>query len=268
MRIATVQFDPQFGHIDDNIARATTLITNVKADLFVLPELCFTGYTFKTPDEAFSLAEPADSGHSVIRMRELASRIRAGVVFGFPERTERGLFNSCAFIPPDGKPVFYRKLHLFLNEKEFFLPGDLGPVIADYKGVKLGLMICFDWIFPEMSRTLALSGAHILCHPANLVMPHCQSAMITRCLENRVFAMTSNRIGREFRGAHDNKFTGRSQIISTKGQTLFRGSEDKEEVGVADIDFVDSEDKAVNARNNLWADRRPEFYKNYGEEKL
>ena len=268
MRIAAVQFDSQFGHIDDNIAKATALMTNVKADLFVLPELCFSGYTFKSSGEAESLAESAAEGHSVIRMRELASRIKAGIVYGFPEKTESGLFNSCAFIPPDGDPVIYRKLHLFLNEKDIFLPGDMGAVIADYRGIKLGLMICFDWIFPEMARTLALSGTHILCHPANLVMPYCQSAMVTRCLENRVFAVTANRIGREFRGGTDNKFTGRSQITSTKGQVLFRGSEDKEEVGVADIDFVDSENKAVNAKNNLWADRRPEFYKRYGEEKL
>jgi predicted amidohydrolase len=268
MRIATVQFEPQFGRVDDNIARAIALISNIKADLFVLPELCFSGYTFKSQDEAESLAEPAVKGKSIDRMRELSSRIRAAIVFGFPEKAERGLFNSCAFVPPDGDPVIYRKLHLFLDEKEFFLPGDLGAIIADYRGVKLGLMICFDWIFPEMARTLALSGAHILCHPANLVMPHCQGAMVTRCLENRVFAVTANRIGREFRGGFDNKFTGRSQITSTKGQVLFRGSEDKEEVGVADIDFVESENKAVNARNNLWADRRPEFYKKYGEEKL
>ena len=268
MRIAAVQFEPKFGHIDDNITRAVTLMTNVKADLFVLPELCFSGYTFKSKEEVISLSESASDGHSIARMKELASSNKAGIVFGFPEKTDKGLFNSCAFIPPYGEPVIYRKLHLFLNEKEFFMPGDLGPVVVDYKGAKLGLMVCFDWIFPEMARTLALSGAHILCHPANLVMPFCQSAMVTRCLENRVFAVTANRIGREFRGGYDNKFTGRSQITSPKGQILFRGSEDKEEVGVADIDFVESEDKAVNARNNLWADRRPEFYKKYGEEKL
>jgi len=266
MRIAAVQFEPQFGKIEDNIVKATHLMTNVRADLFVLPELCFTGYTFKSQEEATSLSESASDGISITRMKELASRIKAAVVFGFPERAKTTLYNSCAFVAPDGTTKIYRKLHLFLNEKDFFKPGDLGPVLVDYSGVRLGLIICFDWIFPEISRSLALAGAHILCHPANLVMPHCQGAMVTRCLENRVFAITANRIGREIRGGSDNKFTGRSQITSPNGLVLFRGSEDKEEVGVADIDYVDSENKNVNAKNNLWADRRPEYYKNYGQE--
>jgi predicted amidohydrolase len=84
--------------------------------------------------------------------------------------------------------------------------------------------------------------------------------MITRCLENRIFALTANRIGRETRGGFDNKFTGKSQIIGPQGQVIFRGSDDKEEVGVADINYRESENKAINARNNLWDDRRPEYY--------
>jgi predicted amidohydrolase len=63
----------------------------------------------------------------------------------------------------------------------------------------LGVMICFDWYFPEAARSLALRGAQIILHPANLVLPFCQDAMITRCLENRVFAVTANSGGAEMR---------------------------------------------------------------------
>ena len=55
------------------------------------------------------------------------------------------------------------------------------------KSVKIGMMICFDWIFPEVARSLALKGAEIICHPSNLVLPHCPKAMKIRSLENRVF---------------------------------------------------------------------------------
>jgi len=76
------------------------------------------------------------------------------------------------------------------------------------------MMICFDWFFPESARTLALKGAQLILHPSNLVMPYCQDAMITRSIENRVFSITSNRIGRE--GGYN--FTGKSQIVSFDGK--------------------------------------------------
>ena len=88
-------------------------------------------------------------------------------------------------------------------------------------------MICFDWFFPETARSLALLGADIIAHPANLVLPYCQKAMITRCLENRVFAVTANRIGQEKRGEDDFQFTGASQIISYDGKVLSSAPNDK-----------------------------------------
>lgn len=260
MRIALVQLSPYFGKVEQNIVRAIELITNLKADLFVLPELCFTGYTFRSKDEALTLSEPADQGFSIIRMRELSVKINAAIVYGFPERNDEGVYNSAALILPDGKTYVYRKLHLFMHEKDWFLPGDKLSEVIEFRGARLGIMICFDWIFPEAARTLALDGAQIICHPANLVLPYCQSAMTTRCLENRVFAVTANRVGRETRGDFDFKFTGRSQIVSPRGQMLFKAEEDKEEVGVADIDYRESDNKWVNEKNNLWVDRRPIFY--------
>jgi predicted amidohydrolase len=260
MRVAVLQLSPHFGKVEQNMSRATELITSIKADLFVLPELCFTGYTFRSYDEALSLAESAMDGMLISGMSRLAARTEAGIVFGFPERVDNGIYNSCAFLAPDGGKHIYRKLHLFMHEKDWFLPGDRKPAAVNHHGCRLGLMICFDWIFPETVRCLALLGSHIICHPANLVLPYCQAAMVTRSLENRVFSLTANRVGRETRGGYDFKFTGRSQIISPRGEVLFRASDDKEELGVADIDFRESENKSVNEKNNIWADRRPEFY--------
>ena len=260
MRIAVVQLSPHFGKVEQNIIRATELINNLKADLFVLPELCFTGYTFRSKDEALTLSEPADRGFSIIRMRELSAKIGAAIVFGFPERSDKGIYNSAALVLPDGGHHVYRKLHLFMYEKDWFFPGDKPSSIIEFRGARLGIIICFDWIFPESARTLALDGAQVICHPANLVLPYCQAAMITRCLENRVFAITANRVGRETRGDFDFKFTGRSQIVSPHGQIFFKAQEDKEEVGVADIDYRESDNKWVNEKNNLWEDRRPIFY--------
>ena len=128
-------------------------------------------------------------------------------------------------------------------------------------------MICFDWFFPEVMRSLALMGAHLICHPVNLVMSFCPNSMITRCLENNVFAVTANRIGREKREKFDHLFTGTSQVVSSRGEIICRASPDKEEHGIADINFRETENKEINSKNDLWLDRRPEFYRmgNYGE---
>jgi len=93
----------------------------------------------------------------------------------------------------------YRKIHLFYKEKLYFAPGENPPKVFNVNGVNIGVMICFDWIFPETARTLSLQGAELIAHPANLVLPYCQNAMITRSIENRVFTATANRVGSELR---------------------------------------------------------------------
>jgi predicted amidohydrolase len=121
-------------------------------------------------------------------------------------------------------------------------------------------MICFDWFFPETVRSLALLGAEIIAHPANLVLPYCQRAMITRCLVNRVFAITSNRIGSENRGDDHFKFTGGSQITSYNGEVLSSAPYDDTYIDVIEIDVEKAKDKKLNLYNDVIKDRRPEFY--------
>jgi predicted amidohydrolase len=260
MQVAFVQFNPQFGRTTENLKRAEDLIRSAKADLYVLPELCFSGYTFTSKSESFDLSETVEKGPTVIAMRRLSNVLNSAIVFGFPERDKESLYNSCLFVSPDGGFHLYRKLHLFLHEKDWFSPGNGGLKIVDFRGCRIGLMICFDWRFPEVARTLALKGAHVICHPANLVLPHCQGAMVTRCLENRVFAITANRTGSEKRGELENYFTGRSQIVDPEGRLLISATGDKDKIGVADINYRESEEKAINPKNNLWDDRRPEYY--------
>ena len=164
-------------------------------------------------------------------------------------------------VGPQGYVGHYRKVHLFYEEKLWFQPGDGGFKIYDIGLAKIGLMICFDWIFPEVARTLALQGADILCHPANLVLPYCQDAMITRAIENRVFTLTANRIGAEKRGDRNELyFTGQSQIVDPKGNLLFRLKTDTEELKVVEVDPAEARDKWLNVHNHIFKDRCPEVY--------
>jgi len=164
-------------------------------------------------------------------------------------------------INPNGEIFIYRKTHLFYEEKKWFAAGDTGfGVFQAKKGVKVGMMICFDWIFPESARTLTLNGAQIIAHSANLVLPWCQQAMITRSLENRVFSVTANRIGLEKNREKEMFFTGQSQVLSPKGEIIKRLSETEEKVFVAEIETELSEDKNITEFNNIFSDRKPEFY--------
>ena len=115
-------------------------------------------------------------------------------------------------------------------------PGLTGFRIFEYRQVRFGLMICFDWRFPEAARRLALSGAQIICHPANLVLPHCPDAMVTRALENNVFTVTADRIGSENRTGIPLKFIGRSRIIAPDGIILGELGETETGFISADID--------------------------------
>ena len=122
-------------------------------------------------------------------------------------------------------------------------------------------MICFDWYYPEVARTLALQGADILCHPSNLVLPSCPDAMVTRSLENRVFSLTANRVGQEVRGGKlPLTYIGKSELVSPQGKILSRASIDKEELLVLEIDVNEARDKSINSYNDLLKDRRPDLY--------
>jgi len=260
MKIAVVQTDPQFGEKKKNIAEALRQMHSVKADLYVLPELFASGYNFSSADEVVHLAEPFREGETFAAIQEFARHNRCSVVYGFAERDGKSFFNSAGFIGHDGTSGIYRKIHLFDREKLFFSPGNLPfQVFATPMGV-VGVMVCFDWYFPESARTLALKGAQLIAHPSNLVLPNCPDSMPTRCLENRVFAATANRVGTEDRGGSSLTYIGQSQITSPRGEILHRCNRDKPEVAVVDADLSIAANKNITPRNHLLNDRRPEFY--------
>ena len=260
MRIGFVQFEPTFGEKEQNIQRSVDLIESVDADLLVLPELCTTGYLFVSKEEVEALAEPIPDGLSVTAWRESSVRKDVYIVAGLAERANGRLFNSAVLIRPNGRIEVYRKAHLFYEEKRWFDPGDTGFRVYDIGEARVGMMICFDWIFPETARILSLKGADILCHPANLVLPYCPDAMVTRCIENRVFAITSNRTGTEQRGGQKLTYIGMSEIVGPRGKILARADGAGDEVRVVEIHPTAARDKKVTEYNPLFADRRVELY--------
>ncbi len=258
LRVAAIQTSPVFGEPAHNLETALALVPP-GLDLAVLPELCTTGYQFRDREEALGLAETAD-GPTSRRLAAWAAATGTTLVAGFAERDGDQLYNSSLLVRPDGTTAFYRKVHLFWDEKLVFAPGDLGFPVIPACGTSVGMMICFDWIFPEAARTLARRGAKLIAHPSNLVLPHCPDAMVTRCLENRCFAVTANRVGGEERvEGRRLEFIGRSQVCGPGGAPLVRLGGDVAGVAAAVIDLADA-DPRLTPRNDVWEDRRPDQY--------
>lgn len=261
MRLGFIQFAPVFGDKAANFEAVQKAMRGRKADLWVLPELFATGYQFRSKEEVQALAEPAVEGETARFLQTLCAGQGGFIAAGFAERGAGGVYNSAMLVGPAGLVGVYRKVHLFGDEKSWFLPGDLGFPVFDIGGVKVGMMVCFDWLFPEATRNLALAGAEVIAHPVNLVLPHCQDAMVTRCIENGVFAVTANRVGTEHRTQKSLTFTGQSQVVDPMGKRLVRVGEGFIGAQVIDIDITRARDKALTERNDRLADRRPEQYR-------
>jgi len=260
MRIGYYQFRPLFGKVNQNVKKVVNALRDVEADLIVLPELALTGYYFRDRNELKALAEDPDSSSTVEALIKLCQQNKMYMVTGFAEKSEDKLFNSALLIGPNGVEHTYRKLHLFNEEKHLFDAGDIPLQINVVKGMKVGMLVCFDWVFPETMRALTIQGAEVIAHPSNLVLSFCQEAMITRCLENRVFAITTNRFGSDKRPHGEIKFTGKSQIVGPGGLLIKRAVTQREALFITEIDPAQSQNKNITKLNDLIADRRTEYY--------
>jgi len=259
MKVGFLQFNPVFGKKQRNFDTVGELIKNNSADLITLPELFNTGYAFLTREELAQLAEPAAGGETSDFILSLAQQMNCCLAYGFAEKKGREFYNSMALMSPQGLIGVYRKAHLYCEEKKLFQPGDTGFEVFEYRKVKLGMLVCYDWIYPEAMRTLAVKGAQIILHAANLVMSYCPDAMITRALENRVYIITADRIGTERRGGKEYTFIGKSQIVSPNGGILVR-VKDEVCVKTVGIDPSVALNKEVNEFNDIIKDRRDDLY--------
>ncbi len=261
MKAGFYQFNPAFGKKKENIEKVVSAAKDIDLELLVLPEFFATGYQFVSPEEVAELSETIPGGYTTEVLSELSNKRGIFIAAGLPEKSGNKFYNSAVFIGPDGLIGVYRKTHLFFEEHLYFTPGDTGFKVWDTEIGRIGIMICFDWLFPESTRSLALLGAEVIVHPSNLVLPFCPDAMPVRCLENMVYSVTANRIGTENRKEGQSlTFIGKSEIVSPKGNILIRAPEDKEGLMVTDIDPKTARNKALNPYNDILKDRMPDKY--------
>ena len=261
MRLAVVQFRPALHAVRENVDFMTRTATATDADVIVFPELATSGYFFLSRDEVRVVAEPL-TGPSIMAMQEVADATNRVLVMGFPELEGDNVYNSAAIIVPGQEPRAYRKTHLFYKERYCFAEGNSGfnVIHLSHLDCNLGTMICYDWRFPEAARTLALRGADLIVCPSNLVTNVSHISMPSRALENKVFLAVANRTGTETRGDEELLFNGASAIYGYNGQCIAQADDHSDAVLIADIDPAATRKKSFNSINDIFADRRPEFY--------
>ncbi|MEO0216710.1 MAG: nitrilase-related carbon-nitrogen hydrolase [candidate division WOR-3 bacterium] len=259
MKLGFVQFSPTFGEKLKNFERVRYLLKDATADLFVLPELFNTGYLFLNKKELIELAEIKDGGPTYEFILNLCREKNCAIAYGFAEKDGDCIYNAAILMAPNGIIGHYRKTHLFFEEWFIFTPGNLTYRVFEYQGVKIGMLICFDYIYPEAMRTLALKGAQVVVLPANLVLHFCPDAMVTRSIENRIFTVLADRTGVDDRSVKSLKFIGKSQIVAPDGEIMVRVG-DEECVKVVEIDSNLALDKRVTPHNELFKQRRTDLY--------
>ena len=158
MKVGYCQSHPEFGAVQRNLDEfaAQLELGEADCDLLVLPELAFSGYQFATMDEVLDVSERVPDGPTTQACVALARRHQMHLVVGLPEREGDRCYNSAIVVGPSGFLGCYRKTHLFFEETLFFSPGNSGFQVWDIGQARIGVMICFDWYYPEVARTLTL----------------------------------------------------------------------------------------------------------------
>lgn len=267
VRIACCQLAPDVERPARNpelARRAISTAIETGAQIVVLPELCNSGYVFNSRDEARAAATPRD-GELLQTWAAEAAQSDAVVIGGFAELAPDGtLYNSAALVDGSGAVAVYRKLHLWDQESRWFAPGeDPAPVVETRHG-RIGLAVCYDIEFPELTRGLALAGAELIALPAN--WPHDEppdgrpilhSLATITAYHNKVFVAVCDRCGTE-RGV---EFEGGSVIADPRG-ALRAGPIANRSHGtlLADCDLATARDKRTSQNNDAFADRRAEHY--------
>ena len=274
--VALIQFAPEWLMREKNARRMSALAEAEAiggAELIVFPELANIGYIAlegsETPVENFAVeylkaAEPLE-GPTIESLGAVCEKHGVFVVVGIAELhpvIPHTLFNSAVLIGPDGIIGTHHKIHTVLNENSYFYPGDTCEVFATPLG-NIGMTVCYDTRFPEVSRVQSLKGAEIICAPiaASMSMTDLMVGAelfkyrsSVRAHENCVYFLSASRSGQE----GETYFLGHSAVAAPNGQIIAYSESEQEDVIRAQL----SNTLLMQSRTKIavFRDRRPELY--------
>jgi len=263
MRIAGIQIHPG-QDIERNIVRAAEMAAVAAekgAKVIGFPELCLTPWFPRQERDAhFTLARSA-ADRGIMTFQEVSLKHQAVIVLPFFEHDGGSYYNSAAVFDCGKLLGVYRKVHLpnipFYREQYYFTSGESGfPVFETSRG-RIGVQICWDNLFPEGTRILALNGAEIVFAPTAASQDgqmHWERAITANAFANNLFVFRVNRVG------HDDGITfyGRSFCADPWGELVSDLAGSREAVVLADVDL--SERTAAEETWGFLRHRRPERY--------
>lgn len=225
MKVELVQLAGRDGDTAYNLARALEAIAACAADtdLVVFPETHLMG--FPTRENIAAVAEPLD-GPTVQAVQRAARERDVAVAIGVAENDAGTYYNTTLLITPEGIALKYRKTHLWASDRGIFTPGDRYATCL-FKGVRVGLLICFDIEFPESARALGQLGAELIIVTNGNMDPYGpthRTAIMGRAMENQAFAVMVNRVGE---GDGDLVFAGGSAVVDPFGRLLLEAGREE-----------------------------------------
>ncbi len=248
------------------------------AEIVCLPELFRSQYFCQAEDHAnFSLAE-AVPGPSTDSLGKIAAELHVVIVASLFEKRAAGVYhNTAAIIDADGAYLGkYRKMHIpddpAFYEKFYFTPGDLGFKAWETQRGNIGVCVCWDQWYPEAARLTALRGAQLLFYPTAIgwhpaekekygAAQHSawETMQRSHAISNGCYVAAVNRVGFENpAGGAGIEFWGQSFLCAPSGEVLAKGSVEREEIIVADVDWA-----RIDEQRTHWPflrDRRIDAY--------
>ena len=262
-RVALAQISCKRGDKAENIRKIEDNVAKAKqqgAKLVIFPELSLTGYTVR--DQIYELAETIP-GPSTSVLEKLAEKTGTYIVFGMPElseKTQATIYNAAVLVGPDGIIGKYRKMYLpthsVFEEKRYFRPGYQTAVSETELG-KIGLIICYDIFFPEVSRLTRLKGAQlIVCISASPAVRRTffETLIVARAMENTTFLAYVNLVGIE----DGLQFWGGSRLVGPNGKVLVRAKYNEEDLVIGEVNYADV--RPVETFVPTLKDLRPELF--------
>jgi len=263
IKVALAQISCKQGDKTGNLKKIEANVTKSQkqaADLVIFPELSLTGYMVR--DQIYELAETVP-GPSTGVLEELAKRTGMHIVFGMPElseKTQATVYNAAVLVGPEGIIGKYRKMYLpthsVFEEKRYFRPGYQTAAFDTGLG-KIGLIICYDIFFPEVSRLTRLKGAQlIVCISASPAISRTffETLTVARAIENTGFLAYVNLVGIE----NGLQFWGGSRLIGPQGKVLAKAKYDEEDLVICEVNYADI--RPVETFVPTLKDLRPELF--------
>lgn len=205
-------------------------------ELVVLPELSLCGYLFESRAQLCACAQPVPAGSFTQQMCALSQQYGCTLVFGLAERDADRVYNTAVVVSKGRYVGKYRKIHLSDFEKKLFDRGGENRVF-EVDGLTLGVQICFDLWFPEMSREQLRQGADLFCVLANFGGEMSYHITRVRAAENAAPLVLCNRVGQESIPGMEAEFLGKSTAVDAAGNRIWTAPAGKPAFGVCRVEI-------------------------------